>query len=85
MVVTKIVIDRVTVPEFGLLEITPECVGRFVPKKVARVFLLWCWAGLRLKSRRAGNGGGGTQKQADKKYSDVFHSTVKASGWRHIE
>jgi hypothetical protein len=40
---------------------------------------------LQLKSRRAGNGGGGTQKQADKTYSDVFHSTVKASGCRRIE
>jgi hypothetical protein len=65
------------VPEFGLLEIAPKGVGRFVIKKVARVFLLWCRAGLRLKSRRAGNGGGGTQKQADKEYSDAFHSTVR--------
>ena len=73
MVVTKIIKERIDMPQFGFLKVAAERVGCLVREKVARVFLLWRRAGLRLKSRRAGNGGGGTQKPADKKYSDVFH------------
>jgi hypothetical protein len=77
MVVTKIVKERIDMPQFGFLKVAPEREGRLGREKVARGFLLWCRAGLCLKSRRAGNGGGGTQKQADKEYSDAFHSTVR--------
>src|SRR4029450_3666236 len=77
MVVTKIIKDRIYMPQFGFLKVAPECGGCLVREKVVRVFLLLCGDRLRLKRRCAGNGGGGTHKQADKKYSDVFHSTVR--------
>ena len=35
VVVAKIVIERITITEFGFLEIAAECVGRFVIEKIA--------------------------------------------------
>jgi hypothetical protein len=34
MVVTKIIIERITVPEFRLSEIAPDSVGRFILEKL---------------------------------------------------
>jgi len=42
MVVTKIIIERIDMPEFGFLKVAPERVGCLVTEKVARGFLLWC-------------------------------------------
>jgi hypothetical protein len=74
VVVTEIIVKRIAAPKFGFFEIAAKRVRRLVREKLARVFFLWGGGRLRLKSRRSANGGRrGTEKQANKEQSYVFH------------
>ena len=39
MVIAEIVVERIAIAKFGLLEIAVESVGRFVREKIVRVFV----------------------------------------------
>jgi hypothetical protein len=76
MSVAEIVIKRVAVSKFAvvIVEIAVRRVVHLVIKKITVVFVRWRRRRLSLVRRRSGNDGRcGTEKQADKKPSYVFH------------
>src|SRR6266513_4763179 len=76
MSVAKIIVERVAVAELAVVveETAVSGVVHLVIKKIAMIFIRWRGRRLGFESRGSGNGGrGGTEKQADKEQSYVFH------------
>jgi len=76
MSVAKIIVERIAVAELAVVvvETTASGVVQFVIKKLAVIFFRWCGRGLQLICRCTCDGGGsGTEKQADKEQSYLFH------------
>src|SRR5439155_15867676 len=86
MSVAEIVVEGVAVAELAVVveETTASGVVQFVIKKLARILLRRCRGRLRFVRRGpCDGGGGGTEKQADKEQSYVFHRLTRF-GYRHI-
>src|ERR1043166_6138660 len=87
MSVAKVVVERIAVAELAVvvLETTASGVVQFVIKKIPVIFVRRRRRRLDLIRRGSGNDrSGGSEKQADKKQSYVFHMSRRANH-RYIE